>query len=136
MSEIYTLRIASSQYVSYRLKCYTFRMPSDAEQRAARLRDARLAAGFENATVAAERFGWPVITYRSHENGIRGLRPAIAKRYAKAYKVSLSWLMTGEGQMRGPGLDAEIMALPDGIGKPLIEAIRQMIAAAKPRGKI
>ncbi len=110
-------------------------MPTDTEQRAARLRDARQAAGFENATVAAERFGWPVVTYRSHENGLRGLRPSIAKKYAKAYKVSLSWLMTGEGQMHGPGLDAEIMALPDDISRPLIEAIRQMIAAAKPRGK-
>jgi predicted amidohydrolase YtcJ len=39
-------------------------------------------------------------------------------------------------RMQAVGTDAEIMALPEEIGKPLIEAIRQMIAAAKPRGKI
>jgi transcriptional regulator with XRE-family HTH domain len=112
------------------------RMSKDTELRAARLREARQAAGFENATEAAERFGWEVVTYRSHENGIRGLRPTVAKKYAKAYEISLSWLMTGEGIMKGPGIDAELMELPADIASPLIEAVRRMIRAAKPRGKV
>jgi hypothetical protein len=111
-------------------------MSKDSELRAERLRIARHSAGFENATEAAARFGWEVVTYRSHENGIRGLRPSIAKKYAKAFKVSFSWLMTGEGIMNGPGIDAEIMELPPEISEPLIDAVRRMIAAAKPRGKI
>jgi len=87
-------------------------MSPDQEQRAARLRQARTHAKFKDATVAAKKFGWNVITYRSHENGLRGLKPTVAKRYAKAYKVSLSWLMYNEGSMTGPGIDAELMELP------------------------
>lgn len=111
-------------------------MSEDTELRASRLRLARQNAGFENATEAAQRFGWEIVGYRSHENGIRGIRPTIAKKYAKAYGVSLPWLMTGEGAMKGPGIDAELMELPKDISDPLVQAIRGMIAAAKPRGKI
>ena len=112
-------------------------MSGEKEKRAARLREARIAAGFENATEAAERFGWEVVTYRSHENGIRGLRTSVAAQYAKAYKVSYTWLATGEGPMRGPGIDAAIMVLPPEVSKPLIEAIMRLIeAAGPPKGKI
>lgn len=61
-----------------------------------RLRQARLKAGFSDTSAAATAFGWNINTYRSHENGIRGLRSATATRYAKAYKVSAAWLLTGE----------------------------------------
>lgn len=63
-----------------------------------RLRLARERAGFEGPTDAATYFGWNPVTYRSHENGQRGLRPDIAKRYARAFKVSAAWLLTGEGE--------------------------------------
>lgn len=111
-------------------------MTLEQEKRAARLREARIAAGFPNAAEAAQRFGWPVVAYRSHENGIRGLKSAIVARYAKAYKVSFTWLATGEGPMRGPGIDAALMVLPPEVSKPLIEAILRLIeAAGRQKGK-
>ncbi|ACB97373.1 transcriptional regulator, XRE family (plasmid) [Beijerinckia indica subsp. indica ATCC 9039] len=60
-----------------------------------RLRRARKNAGFPSATEAARAFGWNANTYRSHENGERGVRMAMAERYAKAFRVSVPWLLTG-----------------------------------------
>ena len=58
---------------------------------------ARQRAGFENATDAARAFGWNENTYRSHENGERGLKKDIAEKYARAFRISAAWLLTGEG---------------------------------------
>jgi len=62
-----------------------------------RLRLARKRAGYDTATDAAHAFGWAVPTYSAHENGSRGLRVDKARRYARAFRVSLLWLLTGEG---------------------------------------
>jgi SOS-response transcriptional repressor LexA len=61
-----------------------------------RLEQARIAAGFAEAKSAAAFFGWKYDTYAQHENGTRGISRA-AERYARAFKVSLAWLLTGEG---------------------------------------
>lgn len=61
-----------------------------------RLARARRDAGFEDATFAARRFGWNENSYRSHENGMRGLRRDVAERYAKAFRVNAGWLLTGD----------------------------------------
>jgi hypothetical protein len=111
-------------------------MEKDQELRASRLREARIAMGYKDATEAAERFGWNVISYRSHENGIRGIKPTVGKRYAKAYKISHSWLMTGEGGMTGPGIDAEIMELPPALSAEVLSDVRKLLDAAKVRGRI
>ena len=63
-----------------------------------RLRQARVKAGFKQITDAARAHGWNEITYTSHENGARGLRPAVAERYAKAYRVPAEWLLYGKGK--------------------------------------
>ena len=99
---------------------------------------ARAYAGIEDATAAATRFGWTIPTYHSHENGNRGIKPTVAKKYAKAYKISFTWLMTGEGTMTGPSIDAELMELPEALNELLSKQFRSIIAAAKtkPRGKI
>jgi phage repressor protein C with HTH and peptisase S24 domain len=67
------------------------------EEPSDRLQWARRRAGYEGATEAARAFGWNENTYRSHENGERGLKRPIAERYAKAFNVSPGWLLTGEG---------------------------------------
>jgi phage repressor protein C with HTH and peptisase S24 domain len=67
-----------------------------------RLQKARAKAGYENATDAARAFGWNEITYRAHENGGRGLKAKVAEQYAKAFKVSAAWLLTGEGSDTAP----------------------------------
>lgn len=67
-----------------------------------RLRAARQAAGFKSAMAAAERLGIPYGTYSGHENGGRGVRPQDIARYARAFKVSPSWLLTGMGEPNDP----------------------------------
>lgn len=66
-------------------------------EQARRLRDARLGAGFADATAAARRFGWVIPTYLAHENGTRGFGLARAQLYAAAFAVNWQWLLTGEG---------------------------------------
>ncbi|WP_370931916.1 XRE family transcriptional regulator [Bartonella sp. DGB1] len=65
-------------------------------EQAERLTKARIARGFKNARAAALFFGWAYHTYIQHEQGLRGLSRS-AKRYAKAFRVSEGWLLTGEG---------------------------------------
>ena len=65
-----------------------------------RLRQAREMAGFKSATEAAKRFHWPSSTYSSHENGQTDPVPQrAAAKYARAFKVSVAWLLTGQGLM-------------------------------------
>ena len=57
-------------------------------------------AGFDDGTEAARRFGWPVPTYLSHENGSRGVRADRAADYARAFKVSPEWLLFGRSPLQ------------------------------------
>ncbi|WP_288935094.1 hypothetical protein [uncultured Sphingomonas sp.] len=66
---------------------------------AARLREARIGAGFESAASAARANGWADGAYRHHENGTRNMPPKVAAAYAKAYGVSIGWLL-GDGPQR------------------------------------
>ncbi|XBQ17405.1 MAG: XRE family transcriptional regulator [Oceanicaulis sp.] len=77
-----------------------------------RLKRARRDAGYDTAAAAAERFGWKRFTYFAHENGTRGLRKDAAERYARAFKVSAAWLLTGEqrGAVRVLPLSASVRA--------------------------
>ncbi|MCF1502947.1 LexA family transcriptional regulator [Afifella sp. H1R] len=74
---------------------------------AKRLQQAREARGLATAKDAARRFGWVYETYIQHEQGIRGITRA-ASKYAKAFRVSEGWLLTGEG---GPRLDQTVPLL-------------------------
>src|SRR4051812_3069292 len=73
-------------------------VPAMGEEPFERLRRARKEAGFKGPAEAAARFHWSKDTYKSHENGIRGITPTAARRYGKAFRVSAAWLLTGEGQ--------------------------------------
>jgi hypothetical protein len=68
---------------------------------AERLKAARIAKGFASAREAARQHGWSEVTYASHENGIRGLRIATAKVYAKAFSIPLGELL-GAGPTKEP----------------------------------
>lgn len=72
-------------------------MIDDRPDAAKRLEVARKNRGFETAKDAARFFGWSYETYNQHENGTRGITRA-ADKYAKAFRVSHGWLLTGEGQ--------------------------------------
>lgn len=76
-----------------------------------RLTRARQLAGYETATEAAEALGVRPPTYLGHENGSRGFKSE-AERYARFFKVSYEWLMTGRGEPRRESLDARVQALP------------------------
>lgn len=66
----------------------------------ARLREARLKAGFPSARAAAIRYGWTVSTYSSHENGQTPVPVKAAKTYAQKFKVSAAWILTGDATAR------------------------------------
>lgn len=65
-----------------------------------RLEEARIKAGYNTVTEAAEALSVKYPTYAGHENGTTGLRLEPAIKYARKFKVSLDWLVTGKG--RGP----------------------------------
>ncbi|WP_204339794.1 S24 family peptidase [Rhizobium leguminosarum] len=80
----------------------------DRPEPAKRLEKARVARGFAEAKKAASFFGWNYNVYAQHENGTRGISRAAAM-YAKAYRVSEAWLLTGEGT--GPGETNDVAGL-------------------------
>lgn len=61
-----------------------------------RIKQAR-SARFKTAIEAASYLGVPQATYAHHERGTRKVKPDEMERYAKAFRVSPSWLMFGEG---------------------------------------
>lgn len=67
-----------------------------------RLREARVAAGFDTAADAARAWGWRIPTYQAHENGNRGVPSKKVRLYAGAFKVNPMWLLTGEGDQDIP----------------------------------
>lgn len=71
---------------------------------AARLRYARKLRHYATATDAAKAHDWQKDTYISHENGNRNFKKEDARKYARAFNVSVTWLVYGEG--RGPSDEA------------------------------
>lgn len=65
---------------------------------AKRLEAARIKRGFKSARAACEYFGWNYTTYSQHERGERGLTKATSEKYARAYRVSQAWLLTGSAE--------------------------------------
>lgn len=61
-----------------------------------RLRQARIAAGFERAAQAARRLGVPASTYVAHENGQNDFGIEAATAYGRAFSVRPAWLLSGE----------------------------------------
>lgn len=70
---------------------------SERQAAAARLKQARLASKLGGYRKLHKRFGWNENTYKAHETGQNGFGIADAKRYAKEFKVSVAWLMSGDG---------------------------------------
>lgn len=74
-----------------------------------RLRLARVRAGFEGPKDAAEALGVSRSTYTQHENDTRGFKRAAAVQYARKFKVSLEWLLTGKGEPSGTFKEAMLI---------------------------
>jgi SOS-response transcriptional repressor LexA len=77
-----------------------------------RLRDARIAAGFDSASSAAQAMGVTVSTYVQHESGARGFPVSRAQRYAKFFRVKPEWLIFGNGEREAAVLPPTFTALP------------------------
>lgn len=99
--------------------------------RAARLRQARVAAGYSRAVDAARAFGWNESTYFSGENGHRGLTRDALARYATAFRVRIDWLAYGQGPMRVGLRMIRIEGLVGNLG-----AIEQQEIGLEERGEI
>lgn len=111
-------------------------LPMDMESEAERLRFARQRLGFDTAKQAIDRFGWVEATYYGHENGSRGLTRAAARRYAKAYRVSLDWLLDGRGEIASPEVQKifdQISLLDPEVAAALGVLTRALVAARAPR---
>ena len=76
---------------------------------AGRLKLARTLADFRSAAECARHLGVPEVTYRAHENGLRGLSSDAARSYAAALGCTWAWLITGEGPQYGTSPD-EVVA--------------------------
>lgn len=100
-----------------------------------RLKEARIAAGFDTVRRAAESLGKAYPTYAAHENGRDGFKFDEAIKYARKFKVSLDWLITGKG--RGPSdqnnLAWEIFLEMSDLGPEDLEYIKQAVEFAKKR---
>ena len=72
-------------------------MSAMSEEQGERLKRLREKRGFETAADAARAYGWPVTTYQAHENGSRGLKLDIARRYARAFNSTAAHILTGAG---------------------------------------
>ncbi|MFN7263743.1 MAG: helix-turn-helix transcriptional regulator [Phenylobacterium sp.] len=76
------------------------------DDRAARLRQARLAAGFDTAAAAAEAHGWNRNTYASNETGNAPYSWRRSREYAAAFGVRPEWLYDAQGPALGTGADS------------------------------
>lgn len=65
--------------------------------RAHRLKQARLASGYDTAWAAADAFNWNRNTYASNENGNAPFSYRRAKIYAEAFRVRSEWLYDSDG---------------------------------------
>lgn len=91
-------------------------MTSNADK-AKRLTQARRAAGYETLADAVRYLGVKYPTYAGHENpnSPGTYQTAAAELYSRKFKVSLDWLLTGRGEMRGQGVvpvEIELAGLP------------------------
>lgn len=88
-----------------------------------RLSKARVGAGYISARKAAEAMGANYNTYAQHENKIRDIPRDAAIRYARFFRISLEWLLTGKGSQKPTrpevpivsyvGAGAEVFAIDD-----------------------
>lgn len=85
-----------------------------------RLKLARMRAGYRDGKQAAVAHGWKYDTYKNHESGARGLKRGQAEIYAKAFGVSVLWLL--EGEVAGAPLDPVLTRVPIRV-IPLMELI-------------
>lgn len=86
----------------------------------ARLKAARLGAGYNTAKAAAEMLRVSENSYMQHENGTRGYS-ARATYYAQAFGTSPEWLLWGRPASRLKEIEAELARITDAERRALAE---------------
>lgn len=94
-----------------------------------RLKAARLQAGFDSASGAAQAYGWTVSTYLSHENGSREVHWDHIQRYARAYRADPVWILTGESGDRSGSLTPVPAPITAALGLPADATIEDVLRA-------
>lgn len=79
---------------------------------ASRLKEARIAAGFDSASAAANAMGVGTSTYVQHENGGRGIPAGRALQYGRFFRVRPEWLLYGRGEKDVPAWEPQLTMLP------------------------
>jgi hypothetical protein len=70
---------------------------AERQEQAERFKEARIKAIFKSIRAGAEAARVDLPTYKQHEAGRNGFNTSQARIYARAFKVSPSWLVFGEG---------------------------------------
>ena len=79
---------------------------------------ARRMAGYRSARAASHALRAKPATYAAHENGSRGFGIDDARRYAKLFRVSPGWILTGEYLSDDPHPIVSDAAIADDIYEP------------------
>lgn len=86
---------------------WIMKRPDELKTRGERLAWAREQAGYASKSEAARALGMKIPTYNSHERagqpGARDFSPEDAEKYARAFRVAHSWLVTGKGDPKAGG---------------------------------
>lgn len=127
VTQSYQQRQPKKRTHSY-LRAPSFRVMSDM---ADRIRRARIAAGFDTATEAAERLGMKPHAYRHYESGYRTPPTSRLADMARAFRVDMDWLVSGKGGQSDAS--AEIVDIWDRISeqdKPAALQVLKSLAAS------
>jgi len=92
----------------------------------ARLKWARVQAGYPSIRNAANKRGWNENTYKAHEQGINNFHEDDARRYGKGFSVNWVWLLHNIGDPKGKASDAAASATPQSTISPDIIGIREI----------
>lgn len=99
------------------------------QERANRLKQTRIKAGYATNAEAARAMGVVASTYRGHDNGSRGFSSERAQKYARFFRISYEWLQTGKGDPSNDAPDANLVGLV-GAGAEIFPADDAMLEAA------
>lgn len=95
-----------------------------------RIRDARIAAGFDTAGDGAARLGVEAARYRHWEADRREPPIDVLVQMARVYKVDLEWLASGKGETDSDR--AAINSIYDAMSPGERKTVRKMIEGLKP----
>lgn len=111
---------------------------TERERRAARLKAARMKAGYRGPKDLEDRAGINPNNYKAHESGRNGFGISDARLYAKTFNVSLQWLNFNVGSINDVYVETTdlqreaidlLQQLPPSVQQSMVESLRSLVAA-------